>query len=101
MKDLADRIFSGVLSCESALIIAPIIASVYNDCPWYLGFALGAGIWTLYGTLVLLLSLLLPKKHRFSILDCATRPLSSFLELIVLRFPASALDTDPPDEQKK
>ena len=100
-KEILDKIFDIVPPGELALLTLPIGAAIFSDPPWYVFFVFSLGLWILYGTVTFLLGLLLLARFRFSLRECATRPLSSLLELLALRIAMSVFETYGVDEQEK
>lgn len=100
-KKILDKIFDTVPPGELALLTVPFAGAFFSEPPWYVFFLLSLGMWIVYGTFTFLSGLLLPPKFRFSVRDVATRPLSSFLELIVMRIPLSVFEPHVCDTQDK
>jgi hypothetical protein len=92
-KKILDKIFDIVPPGELALLTIPIGAAIFSEPHWYAFFVFSLALWILYGTVTFLLGLLLPAKFRFSLRECATRPLSSLLELLALRIAMSIFET--------
>lgn len=93
-NSLGDRIFDTVFSCESALVLAPVISSFILGSPWYCGLALAALVWIVYAGLTCLFNLALPARLRLSVRECAVRPLSCFLLSVCILLPASCVPLD-------
>lgn len=98
-KKFLNKFLDCVPPGELALILAPLpMAFIYDQAPWYAYFIFSAGMWLMYGIFTYLHGFFLPAKYRFSVRDCATRPLSSFLELLALRIPLAIFEPHFDDE---
>lgn len=91
-KKLLNKIVDTVPPGEAALLLAPLAMAFMSEPPWYAYLIFSAGMWVMYGVFTYLHGFFLPAKYRFSVRDCATRPLSSFLELLALRIPMSVFE---------
>lgn len=91
-KKLLNKIIDTVPPAEAALLLAPLAMAFMSEPPWYAYFIFSAGLWVMYGIFTYLHGFLLPAKYRFSLRECATRPLSSLLELLALRIPMSVFE---------
>lgn len=91
-KKILGKIFDIVPPGEAALLTIPFGAAIFSEPPWYAFFVFSLALWVLYGTVAFLCGLLLPAKFRFTVREVAIRPLSSFLELLVLRIPLSVFE---------